>query len=331
MPAGRRSAGGGTARGSRQRRAGAARPHRRSAGVAPRSRALSAAAVERAADERLDVTLVKLGGSLITDKTKPRTVAKDHLRRLAAEIAAGWSGDGLVIGHGSGSFGHPEARAAGLAGGGGDGRPEPAADRMGIARTQSAAIELHRQVVGSLVEAGVPAYSQLPSGFLTARDGEPDGPPPAPLAAALREGLVPVTMGDVVVDRTRGASIASTETVFDFLVRALVPLGIEVRRAVWLGATAGVLDGAGRLVPRIDAANICAASEAAGGSPAVDVTGGMEHRLATAWALAQSGVESLIIDGRRPGLLESVLRHPDGEAVRAGTLVRPSEIEDARQ
>jgi len=291
---------------------------------------LSAAAAERAWDERLDVTLVKLGGSLITDKTKPRTVANEHLRRLAAEIAAGWSGNGLVVGHGSGSFGHPEARAAGLAGGGGA-RPDSALDRMGVARTQSAAFELHRLVVGSLVEAGVPAYSQLPSGFLTACDGEPDGPPPAPLAAALRQGLVPVTMGDVVVDRTRGASIASTETVFEFLARALVPLGIEVRRALWLGATAGVLDGAGRLVPRIDAANIGAASEAAGGSPAVDVTGGMEHRLATAWALARRGVESLIIDGRRPGLLESALRRPNGEAESAGTLVRPSEVEDARQ
>ena len=287
---------------------------------------------------RLDVTLVKLGGSLITDKTKPRTVAKDHLRRLAAEIAAGWSGGGLVVGHGSGSFGHPEALAAGLAGGRGGPRPDGEADRMGIARTQSAAFELHRLVVGSLVEAGVPAYSQLPSGFLVADDGEPEGPPPAPQAAALEQGLVPVTMGDVVVDRTRGASIASTESVFGFLARALVPLGVEVRRAVWLGVTAGVLDDAGRLVPRIDMANIGAASEAAGRSPAVDVTGGMEHRLATAWRLARRGVESLIIDGRRPGLLESVLRHPDGEAASAGTLVRPtgtvvrsSEVEDARQ
>ncbi len=299
--------------------------------MAGRSRALSAAVAANASNGRLDVTLVKLGGSLITDKTKPRTVAKEHLRRLAAEIAAGWSGGGLVIGHGSGSFGHPEASAAGLAGGAGGRRLGSAADRMGIARTQAAAQELHRQVVSRLIAAGVPAYSQLPSAFLVAADGEPGGPPPEPLAAALRLGLVPVTMGDVVVDRARGASIASTETVFEFLAGALPPLGIDVRRAVWLGATAGVLDDAGRLVPRIDAANIGAASEAAGTSPAVDVTGGMEHRVSTAWRLARRGVESLIIDGRRPGLLESVLRCAGGEAESAGTLVSPSGVEDARE
>ena len=299
--------------------------------MAWRSRALSAAAAANASNGRLSVTLVKLGGSLITDKTKPRTVAKEHLRRLATEIAAGWSGGGLVIGHGSGSFGHPEARAAGLAGGAGGRRLGSPADRMGIARTQAAAQELHRQVVSRLIAAGVPAYSQLPSAFVVADDGEPGGPPPEPLAAALRLGLVPVTMGDVVVDRGRGASIASTETVFEFLAGALVPLGIDVRRAVWLGATPGVLDDAGRLVPRIDAANIGEASEAAGRSPAVDVTGGMEHRVSTAWKLARRGVESLIIDGRRPGLLESVLRRPDGEAGSAGTLVSPGEVEDARE
>ena len=270
---------------------------------------------------RLSVTLVKLGGSLITDKARPRSVERQRLGRLAAEIAAGRPRGGLIVGHGSGSFGHPEARAAGLVGGVGGRRLETPADRMGIARTQAAAQALHRVVVSSLIDAGVPAYSQPPSGFLVAQDGEPCGDPPAPLAEALRLGLVPVTMGDVAIDRRRGAAIVSTETVFEFLAGSLPALGIDVRRAVWLGATAGVLDGGGRLIPRIDATNIKAASASAGGSAAVDVTGGMEHRLVTAWRLARGGVESMIIDGREPGLLQSVLRHPGEVAEGAGTLV----------
>ncbi len=267
------------------------------------------------------MTLVKLGGSLITDKAKPRTVRKERLERLAAEIAAGWSGGGLIVGHGSGSFGHPEAKAAGLVGGAGGRRLGTAADRMGIARTQAAAQALHRLIVSSLVDAGVAAYSQPPSGFLVADDGKPHGPPPEPLAEALRLGMVPVTMGDVAMDRRRGAAIVSTETGFEFLAGALPTLGITVRRAVWLGVVPGVLNGEGRLIPRIDATNIEAARTAAGGSPAVDVTGGMEHRLVTAWRLARVGVPSLILDGREPGLLRSALRDPGGVAQGVGTLV----------
>ena len=275
----------------------------------------------RGSSGRLSVTLVKLGGSLITDKTKPRTVRKERLERLAVEIAAGWSGGGLIVGHGSGSFGHPEAKAAGLVGGAGGRRLDTAADRMGIARTQAAAQTLHRLIVSSLVDAGVPAYSQPPSGFLVTGDGQPHGPPPEPLAAALRLGMAPVTMGDVAMDRRRGAAIVSTETGFEFLAGALPALGIEVRRVLWLGVTPGVLDEAGLPIPRIDRTNIEAASAAAGGSPAVDVTGGMEHRLITAWRLARAGIESLIIDGREPGLLQSALRDPGGVAEGVGTLV----------
>ncbi len=280
---------------------------------------------ESKARGRLNVTLVKLGGSLITDKARPRTVEKERLGRLAAEIAAGRSGGCLVVGHGSGSFGHPEAKAAGLVGGAGGRRLDSPADRMGIARTQSAAQALHRMIVSSLIDAGVPAYSQPPSGFLVADDGEPRGEAPAPLAAALRSGLTPVTMGDVAIDRRRGAAIVSTETVFEFLAGALPALEIEVRRVLWLGVVAGVLDEAGRLIRRIDETNIEAAAAAAGGSSAVDVTGGMEHRLAAAWRLARAGVESLILDGREPGLLESALRCP-GQAAGAATLVRSGEL-----
>ncbi len=285
---------------------------------------MNAAAAHGPSRGRLEVTLVKLGGSLITDKTKPRAAARERLRRLAAEIAAGWSGNGLVIGHGSGSFGHPEASAAGLAGGARGRRLDPAAAPAGIARTQSAAFELHRLVVAGLVDAGVPAYSQPASGFLVAAAGEPRGVPPAPMAAALRQGLVPVTMGDVLIDSERCASIASTETVFEFLVGALGRLDIDVRRAVWLGVTAGVLDAGGDPIPHIDRSTIESASAAAGGSAATDVTGGMAHRLAAAWRLARCGVESLIADGRQPGLLESVLRHPARRTDVAGTLVSPA-------
>ncbi len=254
-----------------------------------------------------------------------RTVRTERLRRLAGELAAGAlsaaaSGEALIVGHGSGSFGHPEAQAAGLAGGAGGPGLEPVEDRLGIARTQAAAHELHRIVVRTLLEAGVPAWSQAPSSFLLAAGGRPRGVAPAPLAAALRRGMTPVTMGDVAMDDERCASIVSTESVFEFLAAAMPDVGFVVCRAVWLGVTDGILDLAGRRLPRIDSLTLPMARAAAGDSAALDVTGGMEHRLTAAWRLARRGVESLIIDGRRPGLLEAVLCNPTPPSD-AGTLV----------
>ena len=60
-----------------------------------------------------NLLFLKLGGSLITDKTRPRTVRPKMLAGLCAEIATVRAHDPnllLLLGHGSGSFGHVAAK-----------------------------------------------------------------------------------------------------------------------------------------------------------------------------------------------------------------------------
>src|SRR3990172_434782 len=59
-----------------------------------------------------ELIFLKLGGSLITDKDSPYTPRLDKLADLAGQIAAVFAetpGLRLVLGHGSGSFGHTAA------------------------------------------------------------------------------------------------------------------------------------------------------------------------------------------------------------------------------
>ena len=65
------------------------------------------------------ITLLKLGGSLITDKSQAHTARPELIRRLAEEIRSAWEPDRspLIIGHGSGSFGHIPAKKYGTRGG----------------------------------------------------------------------------------------------------------------------------------------------------------------------------------------------------------------------
>ncbi|MFN2221590.1 MAG: hypothetical protein ACK2UH_03495, partial [Candidatus Promineifilaceae bacterium] len=63
-------------------------------------------------DPSPEVVFLKLGGSLLTDKTAVEALRVDVLRRLAAEIKEAFERHGdlkLVLGHGSGSFGHVAA------------------------------------------------------------------------------------------------------------------------------------------------------------------------------------------------------------------------------
>jgi len=220
----------------------------------------------------------------------------------------------LVLGHGSGSFGHVAAAQyevhRGLH------KPE---QRTGISLTQRQAAELHRRVVEALAEAGATPFSIAPSSALVTAGGRPVAFAREPLVRALQAGLLPVVYGDVVMDREQGCAICSTEAVFDALVAELPEHGLEVGRIFWLGETAGVWDAQGNTLSRITPGTAEKVLAAVTGAAGTDVTGGMAHRLQTALRLARRGITSWIGDGREPGLLQRALA---GEAV-PGTWVVP--------
>ncbi len=252
----------------------------------------------------VEVVVVKLGGSLITDKRRPDTSRDEVIRRLAREIAAAAreSSRRLLLGHGSGSFGHVAASRYGL--GSGSLSPE---QLEGIPATQNRAADLHRRVVGALHQAGAMPFSLAPSSFLSAREGRPEEVAAGPLSLALERGLLPVVFGDVVMDRAWGASICSTETLFLALVEPLRRRGFAVRRALWLGDTEGLYDRTGSTIPEIRPASCEALLAQAGASAGTDVTGGMRHRLETVSALARLGVESQLLNGLTEGILARAL------------------------
>jgi isopentenyl phosphate kinase len=255
-----------------------------------------------------DLILLKLGGSLITDKARPETPRREVIGRLAGEIAraAQDSSFRLIVGHGSGSFGHVAARESGIAGG------LRSADQLpGVSRTQERAAALHRIVIEALLEAGALPYSIAPSSCLIADGGRPAGFSAEPLLLALDRGLLPVLYGDVVMDRAWGVSICSTERLFETLARTLLDHGKTIRRALWLGETDGLHDAGGRTVPRITAEGFGEAQKAIGAPSGTDVTGGMLHRVEAALVLARLGVPSRLANGLVPGLLERALRGDD--------------------
>lgn len=255
----------------------------------------------------MDVVFVKWGGSLLTDKTRARTLRPEVLDRLAGELARARkrlaeARVGVVLGHGSGSFGHVAADRwrihQGLHG------PE---SLSGVAETQTAAAALHGHVLGALARAEVPTFSIAPSSAMVTASGRPVHLATEPVALALRAGLTPVIYGDVVLDRDQGVAICSTETVFSALAEALPRHSLRLARCLWLGETEGVWDETGRTIPEIDPADATSQLQAAGGSRGTDVTGGMLHRLKHVLELARSGVPSWIGSGLVPGRFERAL------------------------
>ncbi len=257
---------------------------------------------------------LKLGGSLLTDKTRPNTPLLDLLERVAEEISSATSRckARLLVGHGSGSFGHTEGRKYGIRKGVKDSK-----GWYGFAATARAAARLNRLVTDALWEAGVPVFSVQPSASAVCRDGELLSMSVDPVSRALEHGLVPLVYGDVAFDLIRGATIVSTEEVFAWLAKRLRPNWILLASDV-----PGVLNGEGEVIPEITPRIWKNLHEEVGGARGFDVTGGMHTKVASMLKLLEStaGVQGVrIFSGMEPGNLELAICSPSESL---GTLLK---------
>ncbi|MGD2177131.1 MAG: isopentenyl phosphate kinase [Anaerolineae bacterium] len=245
---------------------------------------------------------VKFGGSLITDKRQAYTARGEVIARLAKEVRAALEADpelSLLIGHGSGSFGHWAAEPYGTREG-----VTTASEWRGYAQVAAAAGRLNRLVVDAFLEAGVPVLSLQPSASARCHDGRVTHLDTRPIHAALARRLVPLIYGDVALDDVRGGTIASTEDLFVYLADEMRP-----RRILLVGRVPGVLDRDGELISHITPADPPGLRGALSGSRGVDVTGGMQDKVARMVELVARHMETTvhIMTGIEPGLLTRAL------------------------
>ncbi len=264
--------------------------------------------------------IVKLGGSLITDKGRPFAARYEVITRLAGEVRRALEvapALRLLLGHGSGSFGHWAAAPYGTRQG-----VQTAAQWRGYAEVAAAAARLNRIVTDAFLEAGVPVLSLQPSASAHCHDGVLEHLDVQPIQAALRHGLVPLVYGDVAFDDVRGGTIISTEDIFVFLTCAFNERGEMFRptRILLLGEVDGVLDAEGNVIPRISPDERPALNAILGRAQGVDVTGGMVDKVTRMFELVERYPEIRvhILNGTYPGLLSRALLD---ESLEAGTRI----------
>ncbi|MBS1193721.1 MAG: isopentenyl phosphate kinase [Methanomicrobia archaeon] len=231
--------------------------------------------------------ILKLGGSVITEKSGPCRVDRKRLAEISQAVARRKTVL-LTLVHGAGSCGHPQAQRYRIQEG------VDGSNRKGIAVTHAAVAGLNRAVVQALRREGVEAMGFHPLHFCVAKDGRIAAFPLEPLERLQDLGITPVLHGDVVADRARGASIVSGDQLVTFLAT-----GLRCSRVGIATDVKGVLGPGGEVVHRIDAAS--ARNLSIRGSGARDVTGGMRGKVEELLRLATQGIESHIFHVSRIG------------------------------
>ena len=255
------------------------------------------------------ITLLKLGGSVITDKSKPYTARHDEIRRLAREVKEALDKDKgmrLIIGNGGGSYPHQPAKKGELAHG-----IKDAWQLEHLVETHRAAGELNHLIVTELVKAGVPAIAIKPSSAAYTDNKEISYFNVMMVDELLKLKAVPVLHGDVLIDIRQGCSIVSTEKLFKYIA-GLLPVG----RAVIGTNVDGVLDDKDRVIERITSSNFGETKKHLKGAATTDVTGGMLHKVESMLEMSKLVPEIRIVNALKRGNVAAAL---EGKPI--GTLI----------
>ena len=249
---------------------------------------------------RISMLLVKLGGSVVTEKARLRTPRRAAIRRLATELAS--VRQPLLVVHGAGSYGHILASRHRLKEGG-----STSAKRAAAARVQADVRELDRLVVDALNRAGFAAVPIAPSVVLTLDDGGVSSMDLTPFLEFSSLGFTPVTFGDIVRDLRRGFSVCSGDLLMLELARAFRP-----DRAIFAADVDGLFNAdpkrrskAGLLetVSPADLGKIEFSS-----ARRTDVTGSIEGKVRRMFEIAEHVDECMIVNGNVKNRVRDALR-----------------------
>ncbi len=255
---------------------------------------------------------LKLGGSVITEKEKPRTPNLSVIRFLAKEIADA-NVERLLIVHGGGSYGHPLAKRYKIR----EGYKKPS-QIEGFSRTHQAMLELNRLVVDTLISHNIPAFSVSPSSCTVAKAGRIQILYDSTLTKLLKTGFVPVLFGDAILDNSIGFTILSGDQLVATLARRLgagkIVFGADVDG---LYTADPKLDDSAHLIRHITLQKLKTLLYNIEGAKVTDVTGGMLGKVLELIPAIAAGIPAVIVNAKVEG---NVYKALTGEKV-VGTLI----------
>ena len=254
------------------------------------------------------ITLIKLGGSVITHKEKGYSARVGIIRQLAREIKRAKTP--VVIAHGSGSFGHTSAKKYG--------GKKGYKSTWGVAKVARDAMEINRIVMDILIEEKIPAVSMRPMSMIIAKKGVVEKNFFESIILLLKQGITPVIYGDVIIDINWKTTIFSGETTLDLIGLYLLKNDFKIVKNIQVGITDGVYDENKKTIPEITKKNYHQYKSSIFKSKNIDVTGGMKHKIESSLVLAEKKIPTYIINGLVKNNLYKALV---GKAVRS-TIIR---------
>ncbi len=243
--------------------------------------------------------ILKIGGSVVTEKSKECTFRKKVMDNLAIKIKK--ANRQTIIIHGAGSFGHIQANKYRL--NEGYTREE---QLHGFSVTHEMVQRLNTMVLKSLQASSIPAVSISPHSVVKLENHELLEMDYNIFEEYLEKKFTPVTFGDVVLDKKLSFSICSG----DLLTMALSN-HFKPEKVIFIIDEDGLytsnpkLNKNAQLIETASIKNLETLTTSKDKHD--DVTGGMSGKIKTIKKISELGIDTVLLNGNKPERLYKVL------------------------
>jgi isopentenyl-diphosphate delta-isomerase len=253
-----------------------------------------------------DVILIKLGGSLLTDKKEPFSLREQVCKNIINQIVNAQKK--LILVHGGGSFGHPLAEKYKI----NQGINDQINDQLiGLAKTHEAMTQLNSFVVNEFLKHDYPTIPLQPSSIFIKNTGELSLINSGVVKSLLDLNIMPVLYGDILIESDNNFRILSGDEIILKLCENLSDLSIK--KVIFAMDKDGLFirksheDKSYKLADKLSLGeldNICLANL---NDKKIDVTGGINKKLDNIKKICQLGIPVQVINGLKENFIQKSL------------------------
>ena len=243
--------------------------------------------------------LIKLGGSIITNKEKPLSARRKTIDNLVKSLKK--INEPIVIVHGGGSYGHYWSVKYDMH------TKERRYDLRGVSIVKNSMIELNKIILDSFLKNKLNPYCLPPTDFMTGN--KPISKKVKEIEKISKSGLIPVTFGDALWYGQNKTFILSGDKIMTYLAKILKP-----KLCIFVLNEDGVY---------ADLKSKELIHELKGEHPSIsenkmDVTGGMARKIEEASQISKMGMNVFFVNGNKPERIVKAVKNRKFE----GTLFR---------
>jgi len=225
--------------------------------------------------------LIKLGGSIITNKEKPLSARRKAIDSILNQIKR--IREPMILVHGGGSYGHYWSVKY-------DMHTKPAKyDMRGVSIVKNSMIDLNKIILNSAVKNRINAYCLPPTDFMNGN--KPIKNKILAINEIAKSGLTPVTYGDALWFGKKKSYILSGDVIMNIIGKILKP-----RLSIFVLDVDGVYSNtkSKKLIHDFKKEKPIISKNK------IDVTGGMTRKITEATNMSKSGLKVFFVNGNKP-------------------------------